>query len=341
MKNFLQWRSASYFIARKVARNCEYESNFLKRTTLKFQSKTDFINKRKLVYAGIFSFLGFNNSKEETKEDPITGTVKSAILSIQKGDLVRADRLLHVALQQAQVARQEDAVTHIYSLMANLAFERKLFKQAEKLFTTVIQRLLSHGEAEDSNAIVEISLKIAQIFQANGENQKAEQGYKYCVECQKRKVETHKDDDTLALYGMSLDMLAQFYLSINKLSEAENLWREAVKIGTAVHGENGEQVLVVTNSLATVISMQAGREAEASALMETIIETAQRINSPHTSSFLVNLGLVKMKQGFLEVAKRKCADAKRKALLLGDDEVVQEADNCLQQADMFLAQTKA
>ena len=60
----------------------------------------------------------------------------------------------------------------------------------------------------------------------------------------------------LALYGMSLDMLAQFYLSINKLSEAENLWREAVKIGTAVHGENGEQVLVVTNSLATVISMQ-------------------------------------------------------------------------------------
>jgi len=105
----------------------------------------------------------------------------------------------------------------------------------------------------------------------------------------------------LALYGMSLDMLAQFYLSINKLSEAENLWREAVKIGTAVHGENGEQVLVVTNSLATVISMQAGREAEASALMETIIETAQRINSPHTSSFLVNLGLVKMKQGFLEV----------------------------------------
>ena len=47
--------------------------------------------------------------------------------------------------------------------------------------------------------------------------------------------------------------------------------------------------------------MKAGREAEASALMETIIETAQRINSPHTSSFLVNLGLVKMKQGFLEV----------------------------------------
>ena len=40
----------------------------------------------------------------------------------------------------------------------------------------------------------------------------------------------------LALYGMSLDMLAQFYLSINKLSEAENLWREAVKIGTALHG---------------------------------------------------------------------------------------------------------
>ena len=117
------------------------------------------------------------------------------------------------------MARQEDAVTHIYTLMANLALERGLLKQAEQLFTTVIKRLIKYvlykmlciakyfqilcfsaGEPEDSNAIVEISLKIAQIFHADGENLKAEQGYKYCAECQRKKVAAagkNVDEDTL------------------------------------------------------------------------------------------------------------------------------------------------
>ena len=58
----------------------------------------------------------------------------------------------------------------------------------------------SAGEPEDSNAIVEISLKIAQIFHADGENLKAEQGYKYCAECQRKKVAAagkNVDEDTL------------------------------------------------------------------------------------------------------------------------------------------------
>lgn len=63
----------------------------------------------------------------------------------QRGDLVHADKLLHVALQQAQVSGQEAAVTHIYSLMANLAMDRRLLAQAERLFTTVLQRLLRSG----------------------------------------------------------------------------------------------------------------------------------------------------------------------------------------------------
>ena len=61
---------------------------------------------------------------------------------------------------------------------------------------------------------------------------------------------------TSALYGMALDVLAQLYLGAGRLREAEHLWAEAVKVGRAVHGEAGDQVLVVTNSLATVISMQ-------------------------------------------------------------------------------------
>ena len=61
------------------------------------------------------------------------------------------------------------------------------------------------------------------------------------------------DEDTLALYGMALDQQAQVLMAGDKLKEAEKLFREAVMVATKLHGENGEQVLVVTNSLATVL----------------------------------------------------------------------------------------
>ena len=66
----------------------------------------------------------------------------------QQGDLVKADKMLHIALKQAQDIGHEEAVTHIFVLMANLAKDRELFGQAERLFTTVLQRLLSAGEPQ-------------------------------------------------------------------------------------------------------------------------------------------------------------------------------------------------
>ena len=56
--------------------------------------------------------------------------------------------MLHIALKQAQDIGHEEAVTHIFVLMANLAKDRELFGQAERLFTTVLQRLLSAGEPQ-------------------------------------------------------------------------------------------------------------------------------------------------------------------------------------------------
>ena len=143
----------------------------------------------------------------------------------------------------------------------------------------------------------------------------------------------YKNSIFTALYGMSLDLLAQFYLASNRLKEAESLWVEAVKCGRLVHGEEGDQVLVVSNSLATVISMQVGREAEAAVMMEDLVLTAQRLGSPHLTSFLINLGLVRMKQGLLEQARERCEGARKLAMSGGDQEVVEEANNCIQQLD--------
>ena len=187
--------------------------------------------------------------------------------------------------------------------MANLALERELFGQAERLFTTVLKRLISDGEAEDSNAVVEISLKLAQIFHRKGEREKAEKGLKFCVDTQRKKVRgkdtkdrgEEKEEDSKALLGIALDMQGQFLLSLGRLGEAEQCWREAVEVAREVLGEEEDQLLVVTNSLATVLSM-TGREEEAGRMLEGVVSTAQRIRSDNLPSFLVNLGLVRLKQ---------------------------------------------
>ena len=100
----------------------------------------------------------------------------------------RADKLLHVALKLANDLQHQAAITHIYCLMANLALERGFLRQAERLFTNVLQRILAEGEAQESNAVVDISLKLAKIFVANNDLHKAEQGFKFCTEAMAKKI---------------------------------------------------------------------------------------------------------------------------------------------------------
>ena len=250
----------------------------------------------------------------------------------------KADKMLQIALKQAQNIGHEEAVTHIFSLMANLALERRLYSQAEALFTKVLQRLVSGGEPQDSNAVVEISLKIAQIFHRNGETAKAEQGLLFCVTSQRRKLAGgQEDEDTKALLGIALDMQGQFLLSQGRFKEAELCWREAGDVARQVLGEEEEQVLVVTNSLATVLSM-TGREVEAGKMLEAVVATAERTNSPNLPAFLVNLGLVRMKQGLGQEARLQCERARSRARQGGDSETVREAQQCLDQLEEVLSQ---
>ena len=145
------------------------------------------------------------------EEDDLTLAVKRGILAIQEGDLARADRLLHIALKMAQDSGREEAITHIFCLMGNLAMERNFPGQAERLLKTVVQRLIAAGEPSDGNSVVEISLKLAQIYASIGSLQQAEQGFQFCVATQLHKLgKGVVDEDTLGLAGMVLDQRAQF-----------------------------------------------------------------------------------------------------------------------------------
>lgn len=77
--------------------------------------------------------------------------------------------MLHLALHMAQTIEHFKAITYIYDLMANLAFEVGEFDKAEKLFVNVMQRLISTGTPEDDLKIIHMSLKIAKIYEAKGD----------------------------------------------------------------------------------------------------------------------------------------------------------------------------
>lgn len=65
------------------------------------------------------------------------------ILILQGGELKKAEQLLHVALKMAQETNNQQAVTYIFDLLANLAYQREEYPKAERLFRDVLQRLLS------------------------------------------------------------------------------------------------------------------------------------------------------------------------------------------------------
>jgi len=136
------------------------------------------------------------------------------------------------------------------------------------------------------------------------------------------------DEDTLALFGMALDQYAQMLMADNKLREAELLFKEAVTVAKTVYGESGEQVLVVSNSLASVLSM-LGDDKAAAQLLESVVKSAEELDTPHLTAFLVNLGLIRLKMGMVELARVNCERAKKKAGDIGDKETVVEAEQCL------------
>ena len=287
-----------------------------------------------VLQAGILGWLGLTSAPVE-EEDDLTLAVKRGILAIQEGDLARADRLLHIALKMAQDSGREEAITHIFCLLGNLALERNFPGQAERLLKTVVQRLIAAGEPSDSNSVVEISLKLAQVYASIGSLEQAEQGFQFCVATQQRKLgKGVVDEDTLGLAGMVLDQRAQFLLQQDRLSEAEMAWREAVKVAEQLHGEEGEQTLVVKNSLATLLSMR-GQHKAALDMLERVVAAGKRQQTAHLSAFLVNLGLVQLKQGLAAEGRKNCREASRLASEVGDVETGEEADVCLTQVCNF------
>lgn len=84
----------------------------------------------------------------------------------QKEDYNAFEKTLHDALVIANDLQHFDGLTYVYDVLANGAFMKKDYVNAEKLFVIVMQRLLSKGARENDLNMLHISLKLAKIYEA-------------------------------------------------------------------------------------------------------------------------------------------------------------------------------
>lgn len=94
---------------------------------------------------------------ESTPEGQLKTVIKRTILAIRRSEFDKAEQMAHLALRMAQDIQHYDGITLCYDVMANLAFDREQYEKAQKLFESVLQRLLQKGEAQDD---IKVSLHL-------------------------------------------------------------------------------------------------------------------------------------------------------------------------------------
>ncbi|MPC41440.1 tetratricopeptide repeat protein 19, mitochondrial-like [Portunus trituberculatus] len=280
-----------------------------------------------------------SEGEEEKKESELIIMIKRGILALKSGELKKAEQLLHVALKMAQETNNQQAVTYIFDLLANLAYQREEYPKAEQLFKDVLQRLLSGGMAEDDNAVVEISLKLASVYASVENYEKAVQGFQFCISTQEEKInkkgEAAVDEDTLLLWAMSMDWYARFLLNLHKFELAKQHFLKAYEMSARVNGWGHSQTAVLLNDIGSVCSLQKNY-TEAMDYLEKAIAAAREAKSSDIGSFYVNLGTVYLQQGLHGEARRCCKEGLTLSRKMKNIDGAEEAEICLAEIEKVI-----
>uniref|UniRef100_A0A8C6ZMN6 Tetratricopeptide repeat protein 19, mitochondrial n=1 Tax=Nothoprocta perdicaria TaxID=30464 RepID=A0A8C6ZMN6_NOTPE len=251
-------------------------------------------------------------------------------LSVMKGELAEAERLLHQALRLSHEAGDARAIAYTYSTMANVALMQG---QLDNVSSSRRLSSLIPSPREDDNAILEMSLKLASIYAAQKQHKLALAGYEFCILTLEEKIDKQKDlpedvlpaeekANTRLLLGMSLDGYARYLLSINQFSVAQKMYEKALQISSDVQGETHPQTVVLLNDLATVLDAQ-GHYDEAYSYVRRAADLAKETQHPEEHMVLNNLAAILMhKEDFLQ-AKQVYKEALKQAEQKGDAASVQ------------------
>ncbi|XP_050307437.1 tetratricopeptide repeat protein 19 homolog, mitochondrial [Anthonomus grandis grandis] len=276
----------------------------------------------------ILSWLGFEQ-EDEDKESELIMTLKRAVLCTQREEYDKAEQMLHLALRMAQQQQNQQGILYCYDLMANLAFDTYELDKAEKLFVNVLQLLLGNGLPQNDLKVIHISLKLARICQLKSNSERADIGYRWCLE----QIESHKkhNQDAKVLYGVINDWYAQYLLDTGDMTKALVHLTEAYNVCTEIMGEQSEKVMLLLNDLG-ITSFRAEDYDTAEKFLKEAITLGRKLDDKsHLGVIHANLGLILLQKGVFREAEKFCVQGRKLGRKYDNPESIEQSNYCLDQ----------
>ncbi|XP_014468804.1 PREDICTED: tetratricopeptide repeat protein 19 homolog, mitochondrial isoform X2 [Dinoponera quadriceps] len=245
--------------------------------------------------------------------------------------------MLHIALHQAQTVQHYDAITYIYDVLANVAFYTQEYHKAQNLFVIVMQRLMSKGALENDMRIIHISLKVAKVMEALGQLDEAELGYKFCMEHLQSHIETDPENmDALHAQMLTYEWYGQMLISKSQYTEAYNYILRALNMVKKTDASH-EDTIDILNNLGYICYIQEKYD-EAIKYYSAAVEIGEKVpDIPHMDIIHVNIGNIFLKKGLYKEAKNSCQQGRKIADNIKNNDVMQEADECLKEVKRLLS----
>lgn len=200
--------------------------------------------------------------------------------------------------------------------------------KAEKLFVSVMQRLMEKDKAEEDDIrLLHISSKVAHIAYLQENFDKALIGYEYVLEkIQKR--DYLNEENYHELYGIVKNLIGQAFIAMKKFPEAKLALEEAHVIFKKYKDEMSDDGVILLNNLSCVCAEMKQYESSLRYLNEAI-EIAKKIEIDDLSPYHINLGMLYLKQKLLEKAKASCSMGWKLATKYENKEAISAAERCL------------
>ena len=259
--------------------------------------------------------------------------VSEGLVSKQKRDVVAATSKFHSALDLSTDFYHQNKITEkehlnhrvfIYDMMANLSLEVGNFKQAEELFIETMKLALQLGMKENDNAMIEMALKVAIIHTQTNRLQLADQGFKFCISEQEKKLQAEgkpvndgqvlildperdrsTEQNTKILLGKAYQHFAHTFMRKRDFKHAVEYSSKALGIASESLGPTDETTFVLMNDLATCqILLEQYDEAEK--VLKDGIKKSRHLDSVIESAMCSNLGALYIRMKRLDEAESTC-----------------------------------
>lgn len=259
--------------------------------------------------AGLMQTIGLG-SEEEFKEegDPLVMTIKRGILCKNRGQHLEAETIFHAALKMAADLMNENAEEYIYVMLAENAVEQRDLDKAESLYKEVLKKILGRGRVtDDDEAVIDISLQLATIYTEKKDWEKAEEGYRFCIQRQKKRVEpilksdpsiplTEEQINSLALYAWILDWYSKYATIRGDINMCHKYLEESYAVSKRFLSSEDPQKAVLLSDLGVSYD-RIGKLEEAIQFLKEATTIASKTDHEDTEVFFYNLGMLYLKKG--------------------------------------------